>query len=47
MKEFNAKEQTEKVIEFIRDYYKENNSIMYVSYGIGNEKTNLRFLNKL
>ena len=25
MKEFNAKEQTEKVIEFIRDYYKTNN----------------------
>lgn len=25
MKEFNAKEQTEKVIEFIRNYYQENN----------------------
>lgn len=28
------------------NYYNENNSQMYVSYGIGTEKTNLRFLNK-
>ncbi len=31
---------------YTNDYYKENGSIMYISYGIGNEKTNLRFLNK-
>ena len=28
------------------NYYNENNSQMYISYGIGNEKTYLRFLNK-
>lgn len=28
------------------NYYNENNSQMYISYGIGNEKTDLRFLNK-
>jgi len=31
---------------YTNDYYKENNTIMYVSYGIGNEKYDLRFLNK-
>ena len=28
------------------NYYNEKNSQMYISYGIGNEKTDLRFLNK-
>ena len=31
---------------YTNDYYKEKNTIMYVSYGIGNEKYDLRFLNK-
>ncbi|MDD5865392.1 MAG: metallophosphoesterase [bacterium] len=31
---------------YIDNYYNDNNSQMYVSYGIGTEKTNLRFLNK-
>lgn len=33
-------------MEYTNSYYQKNGSTMYVSYGIGNEKTNLRFLNK-